>query len=471
MILNLEKISPFSWRIKKTPPMNAEVIIFASEKLLENIKKDKSIDQLIDAACLPDVISPVLGMPDIHQGFGLPIGGVMATRGLISAGGVGMDINCGVRLLLSNLEYDPKILTTEVLRELIERISQFIPLGIGGRQKANNLDLSLKKVAEEGVNFLVKKGLATPEDLESIEENGRMEGASFEALTKKAIKRAQNQLGTLGSGNHFIEIQRVTKIFDLQIAQQFNLHENQICVMLHTGSRALGHQTCLDYTEILWQAKNYYGINIPNKGLAALPVSTNEGKNYFAAMAACVNFAFANRQVITHFIRQAWQEIFGSQAELELLYDIAHNIAKWESFDSAQDKVLIHRKGATRALPPGHPQNPQKFINSGHPALIPGSMGTASYVIVGTAKNKETFHSVNHGAGRIMSRRQAFRQISQKEFKESMKGVLYNLPYYKLADEAPSAYKDIEEVVNILAKAGIAKKVAQPKPLAVAKGA
>jgi len=465
---NLEKISPFRWRIKKTPPMNAEVVIFASEKLLKNIKEDRSIYQLIDAACLPDVISPVLGMPDIHQGFGLPIGGVMATKGLISAGGVGMDINCGVRLLLSNFEYDPKILTAKVLQELIERIGQFIPLGIGGRRKTNALDLSLKKVVEGGVGFLAKRGLATPEDLEAIEESGQMKEASFEALTTKAVKRARNQLGTLGSGNHFIEIQRITKIFDPQIAQQFNLHENQVCVMLHTGSRALGHQTCLDYTEILWRAKDYYGINIPNKGLAALPIKTAEGKNYFAAMAACVNFAFANRQAITHFIRQAWREIFGSQAGLELLYDVAHNIAKWETHQNK--KVLVHRKGATRALPPRHPQNPKKFIGSGHPALIPGSMGTASYVLVGTTKNKETFHSVNHGAGRLMSRRQASRQISQREFEDSMKGIIYNLPYYKLVDEAPSAYKDIEEVVNILSRAGITKKVAQLKPLAVVKG-
>jgi len=384
----------------------------------------------------------------------------MATEGLISAGGVGMDINCGVRLLLSNFEYDPKILTAKVLQELIERIGQFIPLGIGGRRKTNTLGLSLKKVVEEGVEFLAKRGLATPEDLEAIEENGQMKGASFEALTAKAVKRARNQLGTLG---------RITKIFDPQIAQQFNLHENQVCVMLHTGSRALGHQTCLDYTEILWRAKDYYDINIPNKGLAALPIKTAEGKNYFAAMAACVNFAFANRQAITHFIRQAWQEIFGSQSELELLYDVAHNIAKWETHQN--EKVLVHRKGATRALPPRHPQNPQKFISSGHPALIPGSMGTASYVLVGTNKNKETFHSVNHGAGRLMSRRQASRQISQKEFENSMKGIIYNLPYYKLVDEAPSAYKDIEEVVDILVKTGIAKKVAQLKPLAVAKGA
>jgi len=465
---NLEKISPFRWRIKKTPPMNAEVVIFASEKLLKNIKEDRSIYQLIDAACLPDVISPVLGMPDIHQGFGLPIGGVMATKGLISAGGVGMDINCGVRLLLSNFEYDPKILTAKVLQELIERIGQFIPLGIGGRRKTNALDLSLKKVVEGGVGFLAKRGLATPEDLEAIEESGQMKEASFEALTTKAVKRARNQLATLGSGNHFIEIQRITKIFDPQIAQQFNLHENQVCVMLHTGSRALGHQTCLDYTEILWRAKDHYGINIPNKGLAALPIKTAEGKNYFAAMAACVNFAFANRQAITHFIRQAWREIFGSQAGLELLYDVAHNIAKWETHQNK--KVLVHRKGATRALPPRHPQNPKKFIGSGHPALIPGSMGTASYVLVGTAKNKETFHSVNHGAGRLMSRRQASRQISQREFEDSMKGIIYNLPYYKLVDEAPSAYKDIEEVVNILSRAGITKKVAQLKPLAVVKG-
>lgn len=467
-MFNLEPLSPQKWRIKKTGPMQAEVIIYASEKLLRPIQEDRSLEQLVAAACLPEVISPVLGMPDIHEGFGLPIGGVMATNNLVSAGAVGMDINCGVRLLLSHQAYDEKIFTPSLLRQLIEKISQLVPLGLGGQHQKRRLDLPLEKVCREGLSFLLKKGLAQKDDLEKTEENGRMDEADFSALSVKAIKRAQNQLGTLGSGNHFIEIQKVDQIFDPSTAQTFGLFPNQITVMIHTGSRALGHQTCLDYTQILWREKEKYQLVIPNQGLAALPITTPEGERYFGAMAACVNFAFANRQAITHFVRQAWREIFGDNDPLALLYDVAHNIAKWENhFDQ---RALVHRKGATRALPADHPQNPPSFAKTGHPALIPGSMGTASYIVIGTAKNKETFHSVNHGAGRLMSRRAAQRNISFSQFEKSMGEIIYNLPFHKVADEAPGAYKDIEEVVDVLVKEGLTEKVARLKPLAVIKG-
>ncbi|MBP8590992.1 RtcB family protein [Candidatus Shapirobacteria bacterium] len=447
--------------------MQAEVVIYASEKLLKPIQEDRSLEQLIAASCLPKVISPVLGMPDIHEGFGLPIGGVMATQGLVSAGAVGMDINCGVRLLLSQQVYDKEVFTPSLLRQLIEKISQFVPLGLGGQQKGH-LGLSLEKVCRKGLFYMVEKGLAQREDLERTEENGRMEEAEFSCLSTKAISRAKNELGTLGSGNHFIEIQKVDRIFNKQIAQAFGLFPNQIAVMIHTGSRALGHQTCLDYTQILWRKKEKYQLTIPNQGLAALPVTTPEGERYFGAMAACVNFAFVNRQIITHFVRQAWRETFGNNDPLYLLYDVAHNIAKWENH--LGQKVLVHRKGATRALPPNHPQNPPSFVKTGHPALIPGSMGTASYVVVGTSKNKDTFHSVNHGAGRLMSRRAAQRNISLPQFEKSMGKIIYNLPFHKIADEAPGAYKDIEEVVDVLVKEGLTSKVARLKPLAVIKG-
>jgi len=448
--------------------MQAEVIVYASEKLLKPIQEDRSLEQLVAAACLPEVISPVLGMPDIHEGFGLPIGGVMATNGLVSAGAVGMDINCGVRLLLSQQAYDEKVFTPSLLRQLIEKISQLVPLGLGGQHQKRRLDLPLEKICREGLSFLLKKGLAQKDDLEKTEENGQMKEAEFSYLSTKAIGRAKNELGTLGSGNHFIEIQKVDRIFDPSTAQAFGLFLNQITVMIHTGSRALGHQTCLDYTQILWREKEKYRLEIPNQGLAALPIITPEGERYFGAMAACVNFAFANRQVITHFVRQVWRETFGNNDPLALLYDVAHNIAKWESHFG--QKVLVHRKGATRALPAGHPQNPPSFAKTGHPALIPGSMGTASYIVVGTAKNKETFHSVNHGAGRTMSRRAAQRNISLSQFEKSMGEIIYNLPFHKVADEAPGAYKDIEEVVEVLVKEGLTEKVARLKPLAVIKG-
>lgn len=467
-MFNLEPLSPQKWRIKKTGSMQAEVIVYASEKLLKPIQKDRSLEQLVAAACLPEVISPVLGMPDIHEGFGLPIGGVMATNGLVSAGAVGMDINCGVRLLLSQQFFDEKVFTPSLLRQLIEKISQLVPLGLGGQHPKGRLDLPLEKVCREGLSFLVKKGLAQKDDLEKTEENGQMKEAEFSYLSTKAIGRAKNELGTLGSGNHFIEIQKVDRIFDPSTAQAFGLFPNQITVMIHTGSRALGHQTCLDYTQILWREKEKYRLVIPNQGLAALPIITPEGERYFGAMAACVNFAFANRQIITHFVRQAWRETFGNNDPLALLYDVAHNIAKWESHFG--QKVLVHRKGATRALPAGHPQNPPSFAKTGHPALIPGSMGTASYIVVGAAKNKETFHSVNHGAGRTMSRRAAQRNISLSQFEKSMGEIIYNLPFHKVADEAPGAYKDIEEVVEVLVKEGLTEKVARLKPLAVIKG-
>jgi len=468
MMFNLEPLSAQKWRIKKSGPMQAEVIVYASEKLLKPIQEDKSLEQLVAAACLPEVISPVLGMPDIHEGFGLPIGGVMATRGLVSAGAVGMDINCGVRLLLSSQSYQEEVFTFSLLRQLIEKISHFVPLGLGGQREENRLDLPLEKVCREGLSFLLKKGLAQKADLEKTEENGQMKEAEFSYLSAKAIGRAKNELGTLGSGNHFIEIQRVDQIFDSQIAQIFGLFPNQITIMIHSGSRALGHQTCLDYTQILWREKEKYRLEIPNEGLAALPTTTPEGERYFGAMAACVNFAFANRQVITHFIRQAWRETFGNNDPLVLLYDVAHNIAKWEKHQG--QKILVHRKGATRALPSHHPQNPPCFTRTGHPALIPGSMGSASYVVVGTPKNKETFHSVNHGAGRVMSRRAAKKNISLSQFEESMGKVVYNLPFHQIADEAPGAYKDIEKVVDVLVKEGLTSKVARLKPLAVIKG-
>jgi tRNA-splicing ligase RtcB len=338
-------------------------------------------------------------------------------------------------------------------------------------------ELKLEELVVEGAKLAVEKGYGTSQDLESIEEGGRLAGAKFEALSPKSVSRARRQVGTLGSGNHFIEFQKVDQIFDQKIASDFGLFPNQLGIMLHSGSRALGHQTCTDYTEIFWEAKDGYQIEVPRKGLAALPLETKEAQDYFAAMAASVNFAFANRQIMTHFIRKILTDFFQKEnPQLNLLYDVAHNIAKWEPFDStwgkpsSLKKILIHRKGATRALPAGHPLLPTKFKDTGQPAIIPGSMGTASYVLVGTPKAAETFFSVNHGAGRLMSRGEAFRSISKEKFEDSMRKVIYNLPFHRIADEAPDAYKDIDEVVETLVEAGITQKVAKLTPLAVVKG-
>lgn len=476
--MKLQNIGINKWQLEKIPGMKADAVVYVKKEILPQLQEDESLMQLAEAAMLPKVVSPVIGMPDIHQGFGLPIGGVMATQGLISCGAVGMDINCGVRLLTSEVFYDPQLFTKELLRELIWKIEKEIPAGVGRKRKTIPQNLSLPEIVRGGAKFLIEKGYGEKEDLEKIEEYGCMNEAKFEALTPRAKSRAAKQIGTLGSGNHFIEIQLIEEVFDQNLASKFNLLKNKICVMLHSGSRALGHQTCIDYTNIFWKARNKYGVKVPTKGLAALPLETKEGQNYLAAMAASVNFAFANRQLMTHFIRQVFQQVFRTpNSELQTLYDVAHNIAKWEedkrgvkSRESGVKKLLVHRKGATRALPPKHPKNPKIYMETGQPAIVPGSMGTPSYVLVGTEKAAETFFSVNHGAGRRMSRTEAFRTISQQDFEKQMGEIVYNKPYRTIADEAPGAYKNIEDVVDTLVEAGLTKKVAKLRPLAVIKG-
>jgi len=473
--VNLKKIGINKYQIEKVPGMKADALIYLKPDMLKRVKDDLSLVQLIEAAMLPQVISPVIGMPDIHEGFGLPIGGVMATEGLISAGAVGMDINCGVRLVTTNLTYEEKKFSPELLRTIVHKIEREIPIGLGGERNTLPPKITLEKVILEGAEAVIKAGYGKKEDLESIEEDGKMTGAHLEALSPKALKRAEKEIGTLGSGNHFIEIQRIEEIYEETVAKKWGLFENQICFMVHCGSRALGHQTCTDYTEIFWNAEQKYRIKVPRKGLAALPLETPEGQSYFSAMVASVNFAFANRQLLTYEIEKILQKFF-PKVEFNLLYDVAHNIAKWETHRVMENgkwetkNILVHRKGATRALPANHPQNPKKYLATGHPAIIPGSMGTPSYVLMGTPMAQETFFSVNHGAGRVMSRQEAFRVISKDEFEKSMGSVIYNLPYQKIADEAPLAYKNIKDVIETLVEAGLTKKIVKLLPLAVVKG-
>lgn len=468
----LKKVGVNKYQVLRIAGMKAEAVVYANETILKDLENDLSIKQLQEAAMLPKLISPVIGMPDIHEGFGLPIGGVMATEDLISVGAVGMDINCGVRLMTTNLNDYAKLFSRENLLRIIRQIEKLVPVGLGGRRKEAHGDLQLKEVVEKGIKYLINQGYVPEEDWQSIEEYGCLEGANFEALTPDAIKRARKQLGTLGSGNHFIEIQKITEIFDASTSSAWGLFKNQICVMVHCGSRALGHQTCVDYTNIFWQAEDKYGIKVPRKGLAALPINTPEGQNYFAAMAASVNFAFCNRAMITHYLRKIFEREF--KTPLKLIYDVAHNIAKWEGLkskvQSSKFKVLIHRKGATRALPAGHSQNPERYQQTGHPAIVPGSMGAASYVMVGLPKNEETFYSINHGAGRTMSRKQAKRTIKKEDFEKAMGQIVYNKPFHVIADEAPDAYKNIHEVIETLVEAGLTKKVVRLVPLAVIKG-
>lgn len=468
--IKLQKIGVNRWQIERLPEMKVEAIVFAKEAILEQVKKDRSLEQLAQAASLPQLLSPVVAMPDIHQGFGLPIGGVMAADNLVSSGAVGMDINCGVRLLTSQLTYEPKVFSQEALRTLIHSIERGVPVGLGGRRKEMIKGLTLEAVVTNGAQALIEKGYGEKEDIESIEEKGKMAGTKMEALSQKALRRAEKQIGTLGSGNHFIEIQVLDEIFDQSLAKAWGLFKNQICVMIHTGSRALGHQTCLDYTNRFSQEESRYGIKAPVRNLASLPADSPTGSAYLAAMAGAVNFAFANRQYIAYEVRRAFHFFFKKkpEAQLRLLYDVAHNIAKWE--DHQGKKVLVHRKGATRALPANHLQNPARYKNTGHPALVPGSMGTPSFVLVGLPGAKDTYFSVNHGAGRAMSRREAKRTIKQADFEKQMKNIVFNKPFHVIADEAPDAYKDISLVVETLVEAKIAKKVCRLKPLAVIKG-
>lgn len=446
--------------------MQARAVFYAKETMLTEIGRDRSLQQLADTACLPDLVSPVIAMPDMHEGYGVPVGGVVATHNLISAGAVGMDINCGVRLLTSNLVFDPEKFNPTRLHQLINQVEHLIPIGLGGRHRKNDISLDLKEIVHQGTQYLVKKGFATPQDVEHTEEYGCLDGANYNKLSQRALIRTRDELGTLGSGNHFIDILRVAEVFEPDLAQRWQLFPNQICLMIHSGSRALGHQTCLDYLKVFTQVAPQYSATFPNRELAALPLTTKEAQDYFAAMKACVNFAFSNRQVMTYFVRKVFRKNFGE--ELPLLYDVAHNIAKWEQHHG--EKVLVHRKGATRALPANHPQNPKSYLETGHPAIVPGSMGTPSYVLVGLPKNAQTYHSVNHGAGRRMSRTQAKKTITEEEFKGKMGNIINNKPFYRVADEAPQAYKDIDEVVETLTEIGLTKKVVQLLPLAVING-
>lgn len=461
------------YRLRRSGNMRVDGLVYANEYLLPLLKGDKSLRQLANAACLPGVVGRVCGMPDIHEGFGLPIGGVMAIAndGVISAGAVGMDINCGVRLLSTNIP--AKELSAPLLRRLIDRIEAYVPTGVGkkGKHKAITEDI-FEDVVHTGTKGFVERGYGRPDDMTKTEEEGCLPGADMGAVSKEAYKRGAVQLGTLGGGNHFIELQVVDEVYDRPTGEYFGLTRGCLTVMIHTGSRGFGHQICNDYSKSLLAAAKKYGIELPDRGLACAPVDSREGRDYYAAMACAVNFAFANRQLITHDVRCAFSDVMDRSPEdlgLDLIYDVAHNIAKWETHEG--QKLLVHRKGATRALPPGHPDNPDVYRRTGHPVLIPGSMGTASYVLTGAAKAAEAFCSANHGAGRTLSRTAAIKQITRKQFESSMSGVLYNSRNYReLLDEAPGAYKDIDQVVETLVAIGMTRKVTRLTPLAVIKG-
>lgn len=473
---NFIKINNWLWEIPKSfrEDMRVPARIYASEKILKEVEDD-ALRQVINVASLPGIVKYSLAMPDAHTGYGFVIGGVAATKfpdGVISPGGIGYDQNCGVRLLKS--EYTEKEISP-YLDKLTTEIQKEVPSGLG---KGRAIKLSVEqinKILEGGVPKLVEQGYGEKEDIENCEEKGRMEEADASCVSDRAKNRGRDQVGTLGSGNHFCQLDKVEEIFDEETAETFGLFKDQVVVLIHTGSRGLGHQNCTDYLRIVMQALPKYGIKLPDRELACVPFNSPEGQRFFKAMCAACNYAWSNRHMIAHYVRKAWKETLGEKANLRLLYDVAHNIAKIEEHDvnGEKMKLIVHRKGATRAFPPGHSEIPKNHRETGQVVLVPGSMGTASYVLVGTEKSKEAWHTVCHGAGRTMSRHAAMRAISGQEVIKRLesKGIIIKCWSLRgIAEEAPLAYKDIHSVVEVVHNAGLSKKVARLIPLAVIKG-
>ena len=473
------KLEDYLWEIPKSFSNNMRVPAWAlaSETLLDEIIEDRSLSQLVNVATLPGIQKASMVMPDVHEGYGFPIGGVAATRhpdGVISPGGIGYDINCGVRLLISELQYDD-------IKDCIEALSKEmyakIPSGIGKGGQIKLTNKQMTDVLTKGAEWAVKNGYGKKEDLEYMESHGRLPKADPDLVSDFAKKRGTDQLGTIGSGNHFVEVDYVETIYDNNITKAYNLKKGQVVLLIHTGSRGLGHQVATDYIRIMMNAMTKYNIELPDRELACVPFNSEEGQNYFKAMCAAANYAWCNREVISCEARTAWKSTFGDEGgELKLLYDVAHNIAKIEDYtiDTEKQKVIVHRKGATRAFGPGFEELPEAYKSVGQPVIIPGSMGTCSYVLAGTAKSKDlTFGSCCHGAGRRLSRRAAKRQVNAPTLKEELKeqGIYVQAGSFRgIAEEAPIAYKDVNLVVKTIQVSGIAKKVAKLRPVAVVKG-
>ena len=478
---DLRQVEKFVREIPKgfRADMRVPARIYADETLLSMAMGDRSMEQLVNTTTLPGVVERTMAMPDVHQGYGFPIGGVAATElpsGVISPGGVGYDINCGVRLITTG------ILAEQLrphLKTLIDALFAAVPTGTG---RGGIVPLSAKqldRLLEDGARWLVKKGHGTNEDLEHTEEHGSMAGGRASAVSQRARERGRAQMGSLGSGNHFLEIGEIKEIYDQEAATRLGLREGDACVWIHCGSRGLGHQVCTDHVRGLQGAVSRYNIQLPDRELVCAPFDSPEGQSYFAAMVCAANFAWANRQAIMHQVRRTFQDVLAGKVrrmELRLVYDVAHNIAKVEEHQvgGRRVKVCVHRKGATRAFGPGMADVPQDYRDLGQPVLIPGDMGSASYVFLGTAKAmRDTFGSACHGAGRVMSRRAAKRQIRGSELRAQLedRGILIRAGSMTgLAEEAPDAYKDIDRVVEVVQQVGIGRKVAKLEPMGVIKG-
>jgi tRNA-splicing ligase RtcB len=478
----LKPIDKYRWELPASykPGMRVPALIFADRKLLEQLEGDQAIEQAANVATLPGIIGHSLAMPDIHWGYGFPIGGVAAMRlddGVVSPGGVGFDINCGTRVITTNLREDD---IRPLLRELVNQLYRDAPPGLGGHGFLRLKRADLDGLLVEGAAWMVERSYGEPEDLDATESGGRLDGADPAAVSERARERGLAQLGTIGSGNHFLEVQAVDEVFDSEVARAFGIDgTGQVVVFFHCGSRGFGHQVCQDYLRVMERASRSYGIELPDKQLACAPIRSPEGASYLAAMACGANFAWANRQAITHQIRRAIMKVTGRNKEdlgLRVMYDVAHNIAKMErhSLGGREVELCVHRKGATRAFPAGHPEVPARYRAVGQPVLVPGDMARYSFIAVGTGQAmRETFGSTCHGAGRVQSRGAAKRMLQHVNVAERMaeQGIVVRAQNLRsLAEEAPEAYKDVANVVDVLEHAGISRKVARMKPIGVIKG-
>jgi tRNA-splicing ligase RtcB len=480
-IADLVQVSAHEWEIPKThrPDMRVPVRLFATRQLLMQIMDDKSLEQAVNAATLPGLVGSVIVMPDMHQGYGFPIGGVAATEsphGVISPGAIGYDINCGVRLLASQLEVSSVQGDVDVLAT---RLNQLCPSGVG---KAGGLTLSmpeLNRVLRDGQDWALQNGYADETDMPATEEDGRLEGALPERVSERAKSRGRHQIGSLGAGNHFIEVDVVDQIPDETTAAAFGLRAGCLVVQIHCGSRGLGHQVCTDFVQQFQDVPRKYGIELPDRELVCAPLDSAEGKAYLGAMRAAANFAFVNRQVLAYFVRRAFEDTFSSARKdwrLAQVYDVAHNMGKIETheIEGRLIKVCVHRKGATRAFGPGSPGLPTRYQRTGQPVLVPGSMGTSSWVLAGTSESMRlSFGSTCHGAGRVWSRSRAKKELRGDQVRRELEGrgiriLAGSMP--GLAEEAPAAYKDVDMVVETVVTAGLARRVARLRPLAVIKG-
>lgn len=476
----MKKVTNYKWELPQSYKrgMKVPAYFYIDKKLMSHLEKD-AVEQAANVAMMPGIKKASLVMPDVHVGYGFPIGGVAAfdtEEGVVSPGGVGFDINCGVRLLRSNLKADE---VKNKTKPLIDGLFEAVPSGVGAGGRLKISDKELEDVFVKGAQWAVENGYGNKQDLKHCEEEGALKGAKPAVVSKKARTRGKPQLGTLGSGNHFLEVQYVDRVFDEKAARAMGLEEGMVTVMIHCGSRGLGHQVCSDFLEVLDRAVKKYNISLPDRQLACAPLNSKEGQDYFAGMAASANYAWTNRQIITHWVRETFGKIFDmSDADLgmDLVYDVAHNIAKFEEHivDGSKMKVCVHRKGATRAFSGSSADVPEDYRSTGQPVLIPGSMGTSSYVLTGTEKAmEETFGSTCHGSGRTMSRAAAKKKIRGSQIASDLgkKGIYVRATQKALlAEEAPEAYKFSDDVVNIVHNAGLSSLVAKLNPIGVAKG-